>query len=299
MRKFISLLFIFFNLSCQPKMDKPFYSWEDFASNFGKEIVSAEDVYNSMKNSGLKDFTYSKFDYQFVSDDKSKLEALNKFILEHYDYEFQEFLTFGDLYELKGLTNDIPITQDNLMYWALDMAKRGMEFDCKLDGYGFALENDNPILPEFSKENEEYYFDLAVELYNNGDLSGSIFNWTIALEINPSDPNSYYSRAIVKNELYTWKAALHDYDKAIELAPDFIDAIVNRGAVKDENQDFQGAIGDYNKAISLDENYTIAYLNRGNTNFNLGNLKAACEDWEKAMKLGDETAAERLKTNCK
>ena len=280
-------------------MDKPFYSWEDFASNFGKEMVSAEDVYNSMKANGLQDFTYSKFDYHFVSNDKSKLEALNKFILEHYDYEFKEFTTFKDLHELRGLTNDIPITQDNLLYWALDMAKRGMEFDCKLDGYGSAPDNDKPIFPDFSEDKEDHYFNKAVDLYNKGDLSGSIFNWTIALEINPNDPNSYYSRAIVKNELHTWKSAIRDYDRAIELAPEFIDAIVNRGTVKDENQDYDGAIEDYNKVIALDENYSMAYFNRGNTKYNKGDKSGACEDWQRAKELGDETATERIAKNCK
>lgn len=280
-------------------MEKPFYSWEDFTSNFGKEMVSAEEVYKSMKNNGLKDFTYSKFDYHFVSNDKAKLEALNRFILEHYDYEFQEFTTFGELYELRGLTNDIPITEDNLLYWALDMAKRGMEFECKLDGYGSSPDNENPALPDFSKDQEDNYFNKAIELYNQGDLSGSLFNWSIVLQINPNDPNSYYSRAIVKNELYTWKSAIRDYDKAIELAPDFSDAIVNRATVKDENGDYDGAIEDYNNAIALDVNNSMAHFNRGNTYFNMGNRTQACQDWNKALELGDETAAERIATNCK
>lgn len=55
-------------------MNKSFYAW-NFASDFGKEMVSAEEVYNSMKANGLQDFTYSKFDYHFVCNDKSKLEA--------------------------------------------------------------------------------------------------------------------------------------------------------------------------------------------------------------------------------
>lgn len=280
-------------------MDNPFYSREDFVSNFGKEMVSADDVYASMKNSGLQDFSYSKFDYHFVSNNKKKLEALNKFILDHYDYEFVEFTMFGELHELRGLTNEIPITNDNLLYWALDMAKRGMEFDCELDGYGSAPDNESPTLPDFSKEKEDYYFNKAIELYKQGDLSGSIFNWSIVLKINPSDPNSYYSRAIVKNELYTWKSAIRDYDKAIELAPNFNDALVNRATVKDENGDYNGAIEDYNKAIALDANNSMAYFNRGNTKFNMGNKTQACEDWNKALELGDKTAAERIAANCK
>ena len=280
-------------------MEKPFYSWGDFASNFGKEMISAEDVYNSMKDNGLKDFTYSKFDYHFISNEKSKLEALNKFILEHYNYEFKEYSKCGDLYEFSGITSDIPITQDNLMYWALDMAKRGMEFDCKLEGYGSAPDNENPEYPDFSSNQEDSYFNKAIEQYNKGDLSGSIFNWSIVIEINPNIPDAYYSRAIVKNELYTWKAAIKDYDKAIVLAPDFNKAIVNRGTIKDENGLYQEAIEDYNRAIEIDPKDAMTFFNRGNTNFNIGNTLQACEDWHKAMELGEETASERIRTKCK
>ena len=280
-------------------MQNTFYTWEDFAEDFGKEMVSAESLYQSMKKNGLKDYTLSKFDYHFVSDDKAKLEKLNEFLLEHYPYKFEEYTTFNDQQELRGLTNEIPITEDTLMYWALDMAKRGMEFDCKLDGYGSAPDYKNPSFPDFLLEKEDFYFNKALECYDAGDLSGAIINWTIILEINPNDVNSYYSRAIVKNELYTWKSALRDYDKAIELAPHFIDAIVNRGTVKDEHDDYQGAVEDYNLALELDPHYAMAYFNRGNTKYNMGDKAGACADWQQAKELGDEAAEERILKNCK
>ena len=99
LRKLIIIILFPLTLSCQ-QMDITFYSWDDFASNFGKEMVSADNVYASMKKSGLKDFTYSKFDYHFVFNDKKKLEALNNFILDHYDYKFMGFTMFGGPYEL-------------------------------------------------------------------------------------------------------------------------------------------------------------------------------------------------------
>jgi tetratricopeptide (TPR) repeat protein len=55
----------------------------------------------------------------------------------------------------------------------------------------------------------------------------------------------------VKNELYTWKSALKDYDKAIEIAPNFVSALLNRGGLKDENGDYQGAISDYEKILNI------------------------------------------------
>jgi tetratricopeptide (TPR) repeat protein len=134
-------------------------------------------------------------------------------------------------------------------------------------------------------------------------LNGALINWTLSLTINPNSADSYYSRAIVKNELYTWKSALRDYDKAIELEPDFINAIMNKGTVKDENEDYLGAIEDYNKVLSFKnvdiENQQRSYFNRGNTYFNLKKNDEACKDWKKSLELGAEYAKERIDKYCK
>jgi tetratricopeptide (TPR) repeat protein len=149
----------------------------------------------------------------------------------------------------------------------------------------------------------EYYFDEGIDCYEKGDLSGAIFNWSLVIAIDPKDPNAYYSRAIVKNELYTWKSALKDYDKAIEIAPNFASALVNRGSLKDENGDYLGAIEDYEKVLQLDkaeiENKQQAYFNLGNTYLNLKNKGKACENWNKALELGADYAEERINEYCR
>ena len=300
----LTLIFLLcaFNTLGQKKMENKFITWGDFVDNFGKEMVSAEDVYNSMVKSGLKDYTLTNMDFTFTSNKKVNLEKLGKFIRNHYPYEVQEIQRSEKIWEISGQTNEIPITADNLLYWALDMYKRGYEFDASLVAYGGFSEKNNPKFPDFDKSKEDYYFDKGIECYKNGDLSGSIINWTITLEINPIEPNSYYSRAIVKDELYTWKSALRDYNKAIEIAPDFISALTNRGSLKDDNGDYMGAIEDYNKVLSFEkvdlENKQRAYFNRGNSKLNIGDKKGACEDWKKALEFGAEYAKERLNEHC-
>jgi len=188
------------------------------------------------------------------------------------------------------------------MYWILDMYKRGYEFDSEFEGYGAPYDPDKQKLPDFSDEKEDYYFDLAMERYDSGDLSGAIINWSNVIEINNEEVNSYYSRAIVKDELYTWKSALRDYDKAIEIAPDFISALLNRGSLKDENEDYKGAIQDYNSVINSkdanDDNLRKAFFNRGNTYFNLNKKSQACKDWYRSSELGAEYAGERIRKHC-
>ena len=148
-------------------------------------------------------------------------------------------------------------------------------------------------------KNADYYFELAMEAYNKGNLGMSIIHFSTAIKINPNDPNSWYSRATIKDQLHTWKAARRDYDRAIQLAPDFIAAIVNRAANKDEAGEYTEAIKDYSNAINLEPKNEMAYFNRGNSKFNINDKKGACEDWNKAKELGADYAQERIDEHCK
>jgi len=287
----------------QKKMENKYISWDNFVGGFGKEMVSAEDVFNNMVKSGLKNNTMTKMDFTFVSDKKENLIKLGEFIKTHYRYSVQEVKRFDKLWEINGETNEFPMTADNLLFWALDMYKRGYEFDATIDAYGGLADSKTAIFPILDSTKTDYYFDKGLECYNNGDLSGAIFNWTLSIETDPTDPNAYYSRAIVKNELYTWKLALKDYDKAIEIAPKFVSALINRGGLKDENGDYQGAISDYEIVLKLDklekEEKAQTYFNLGNTYLNMKEKSNACENWKKALELGEKDAIERIKEHCK
>jgi tetratricopeptide (TPR) repeat protein len=286
----------------QKEMDKRFFTWNSFVDGFGKEMVSSNDVFNRMVKSGLKDNCLTIMDFTFISDNKENLQKLGEFIKTHYPYSVQEVKRYENLWEINGVTNEMPMTAENLLYWSLDMYKRGYEFDARLEAYGGPFDPNDQKFPELGIAKADYYFDKGLECYNNGDLSGAIFNWTLTIQIDPADPNAYYSRAIVKNELYTWKSALKDYDKAIEIAPKFVRALINRGGLKDENGDYQGAIADYETVLKLDgaepEERQQAYFNLGNTYLNLKDKATACKNWNKALEHGAEYARKRISEHC-
>lgn len=301
----LTLAFLITTLTAygQKEMENKFITWDNFVDGFGRQMVSADEVFNIMAASGLIDNALTKMDYTFISDKKENLIALGEFLKTHYPYNSQDVKKNDMLWELNGETNEFPMTADNLLYWVLDMYKRGYEFDARLEAFGGLADSKTAKFPILDSTKAAYYFDKGLECYNKGDLSGSIFNWTLTIEIDPKDPNAYYSRAIVKNELYTWKSALKDYDKAIEIAPKFVGALVNRGGLKDENGDYQGAIADYETVLKLDkleqEEKQFAYFNLGNTHFNLNNKNKACENWNKAFENGAEYAIERINEHCK
>lgn len=263
---------------------------------------SADAVYTQMSDHGLKEFALTRFDFHFISNKRENLDSLSEYLSAHYPYTLKEIEKLKGNWELSGETNEMPVTEDILLYWVLDMNKKGYRFDCKLDGYGGLVDDKEPRFPDFDSTREDFYFDRAIECYDKEDLSGAIINWTLTLKINPKDPNSYYSRAIAKSELFTWKMALQDYDRAIEIAPDFTSAITNRGALKDDNGDYKGAIADYDLVLSLEnideDHQKIAYFNRGNSKLTLGDKEGACKDWKTALKLGADYAIDRLNQYC-
>jgi len=279
-------------------MQNRFFTQAEFNKNFGKEMTSAVDVYEQRKRSGIKDYSLAIYDFIFISDMKDKLVSLADFLKINYDFKINEIANQGDYWELTGDTTEFPVDESNLMYWAIDLYCKGYEFDCKLDGYGAVGDPENQTFLELDAVAVDYYFDKAMEAYNKGNLGMAVIYFSTEIKINPTDPNAWFSRAIIKDELYTWKAARRDYDKAIELAPDFVDAIVNRAANKDEAKEYNEAIKDYTKAIEIDPKNAMAYFNRGNSRFNMNDKKGACEDWTKAKDLGDTTAQERIDRNC-
>lgn len=284
-------------------MTNKYFTWEAFTNNFGKEIEVADSVYQHMKQNGLIDFAYTVFDFQFESDSESKVNDLANLLHEHYPYTGIKVMQEGQMWMLTGDTDKIPVTDDILVYWVLDMYKRGFECDCKLVSYGAIPGDDIEALPAMDNSMYGVHFKQGIECYHSGNLSGALINWTLAIQSNPKDANAYYSRAIVKDEFYTWKSALSDYDKAIELAPDFISAYTNRGAVRDDNGDHLGAIEDYNKVIELAKNDIVnlqmAYFNRGNAKQNLQDINGACADWHKALEFGADYAEEKINLFCK
>jgi tetratricopeptide (TPR) repeat protein len=280
-------------------MSNKFFIQSEFYANLEHEIICAMDTYERRQESGMKDNSLAKFDFTYVSDTIDKLQLLADFLIDNYGYEIDSIKKREGLYELIGYSVEFPVDKDNLIYWVVDLYCKGYEFDCKLDGYG-AMENSNQqIFPKIEAKRYDEYFDLAMTSYDNRNFGMAFVNLSIAIKIDPNDPNAWYSRAIVKEDLYDSKSARKDYDMAINLAPDFTDAIINRAANKDESGEYLSAIQDYTLAIKLQPQNAAAYFNRGNSKFNIADKQGACADWRKASELGDIDAQKNIDRNCK
>jgi tetratricopeptide (TPR) repeat protein len=282
-------------------MTNRFFRWDEFVDNFGAEMRVAEEVHQGLVHSGLKDWDTVSMDFDFVSDQPEKLLQLRGCLDGSYGYAVGAPVQVDGLWEISGKTPPIPITAGSLMYWALDLALRGYEFDAKFDAYGGTVDPESGESADVRPGRAEYCFEWALRRYEAGDRAAAQWGLSAAIAAVPTDPNAWYSRAIVRNELHTWKAAMRDYDEALRLAPDFASALLNRGALKDDNGDPLGAIEDYGRVLASEadrETQTRAWFNRCNSKFRLGDVAGACEDWRTALVRGADYAEERIAAHC-
>ncbi len=279
-----------------------YFSQEDFIKNFGQEMVKAEHVYQSFVKKGIKDLCFVKVNFNLRTDQTEKLDSLKQFLQTTYSFNIGDIFKTGNVWEMTCESNPIPFTSENLLYFALDIYIKAYTYDVKSVSFDLIFDPDNRVFPDLNPANEENCFNKGMDCYLKDDLSGAIINWSLSILINPDNPNAYFSRAVVKNELFTWKAAIKDYDKALELAPAFLGALINRGDLKLENGDYEGALDDYNRVLTLEQNdpdiLTGIYFNRGNAKYLIGDKTGACEDWNKAFDLGANDARVRIDEYC-
>ena len=130
-----------------------------------------------------------------------------------------------------------------------------------------------------------------------GDYKGAIADFTKLLEINPQYARAYNERGIAKNGLKDYLGAIADFTKAIEIkSRDAYIYFDNRAGVKIEIGDYRGVVFDTTKTIEINPSYTNAYERRGIAKQYLGDDRGACADYKKAVSLGDESAAQWLKS---
>jgi tetratricopeptide (TPR) repeat protein len=238
---------------------------------------------------GAPAFASRRFDVTFVSNAKDKLATLAA-DLAAAGYELEKPTRADGTWECSGTSMPLPVGEDTVVYWAIDLYCRGFEHDCRFEAYG-AMSDFEPV--DLTKP-AETYFDAALAAYEAGNGGLAIALFSVAIAIDPANPNAWYSRACVKDQIQMWQRARDDYDRAIELAPSFVTALINRGANKDAAEELAAAISDYDRAIAINDQAGAAFLNRGNSKLSLGDRAGAIADWKIAVSLGVASAKKRL-----
>jgi len=98
-------------------------------------------------------------------------------------------------------------------------------------------------------------------------------------------PEAYMNRALARQGLRQYEAALEDYGRAIALRKTDASAYYNRASLRIERGEIQEALADYDRAIELRPDYAAALMNRGSVRDQLGQTAAAIADYEQCLKV--------------
>ncbi|MGM9477379.1 tetratricopeptide repeat protein [Pedobacter sp. GSP4] len=297
----ILLTFLFLAGYSQSKdnMDIRFFTKKEFNSNYSKEKQTAQTVYKSMLQDGFKDNALAKFDFDFISDRPEKLDKLSGFLRDNYGFKLEKPEQEDGSWILRGNAETLPYTEENLIFWVIDLYCKGYEFDCKLDGYGALTDPKNLTYLDMETEMSVGFYEKGLREINQRNFGKAIIYFSTAINYSPKMKEAWQARGYCKDELYSYTAARRDYDEALQIDPDYIEALLIRATNKDDAGEYNEAMKDYNRVIELEPANSLAYYNRGNTKFNLNDKQGACADWEKAKSLGDKYAQKRIDAECK
>lgn len=164
-----------------------------------------------------------------------------------------------------------------------------------------------PLFTEAIKRKPDYleaYFERGKARENNSfDLSGSLSDIEKVIELNPSDGEAYYERALIRSaqsvkrpanapplteEDYSLlsKNMLADYDSAIGYGYKTKDIYFRRAQLKCHELDrCQDAIADYDQASALDPGDFFIYVDRSRAKELSGDFAAAVADLRQVINL--------------
>jgi tetratricopeptide (TPR) repeat protein len=98
---------------------------------------------------------------------------------------------------------------------------------------------------------------MGNDYFNRGDYDKAIFQFNIALDVEPGFGEAYNNRGLAYHAKGDNDKALADFEKAIQLRPNFASAYYNRGLIYYSNKDFDRAIADFRTVLELDNDPTM------------------------------------------
>lgn len=116
----------------------------------------------------------------------------------------------------------------------------------------------------------ESYYSRGTAYSHKGQYDQAILDYTKALEINPMDVNGYYNRGIASCKKGQYDQAILDFSKALEINPRDAKVYYNRGITFCQKRQYDQAISDFKKAFEINPNnlrYLEAYVNQEIVNY--------------------------------
>lgn len=136
----------------------------------------------------------------------------------------------------------------------------------------------------------KYYLNLCIEQTNKGEFDNALISIEKAIQLNPDNALSYFSKAIIYHNLMQLRAAYENYGKALELDENMIDAYYNKAQVvlAFENpieDELKEALSDLGNATRLDPKFIDAHYYSAVIKKKLGDYQGAIESLNKVLEI--------------
>ena len=134
------------------------------------------------------------------------------------------------------------------------------------------------------------YPDNAVDHNNRGliyfeigELLKAVYDYNIALELNPKLATAYNNRANYHAACGELTTALEDYDQAIDLNPSYVKARINRGITLRDLEEYEQAIETFQVALIFGQFKPHIWAQGGRTYHLWGDWNSALADYHRAL----------------
>jgi tetratricopeptide (TPR) repeat protein len=225
----------------------------------------------------------------------SNFENLNKLINESLEVNTDDEFK-NDIYEVRSY---VTVLERDM---SLEQAESYLNKAYKL--YNKAVKNYNKRLEKINQNNSstsktqprndsnENHFQKGFECYKNKEFLNSITEFTKYLEIDKTNTDAMFFRALAKSELKDRYGAINDYERIIELNSEYpmrygkLSTIYNNKAycLVGLNK-YQEALPFVEKALELDKTEYYIWDTRGEIYYNLGNFDKCILDMTKALSI--------------
>lgn len=145
-----------------------------------------------------------------------------------------------------------------------------------------------------TEQDYKFYLNEGIELTNQSKFEDALESLNKAIELNPSNALSYFSKAIAYHNLGQFRAAYENYGKAILLDKKMIDAYYNRaqailGLEDATEEELKEALSNLETATELDPNFIDAHYYSAVVKKKLGLYESAIVSLNKVLDLQPES----------
>ena len=145
-----------------------------------------------------------------------------------------------------------------------------------------------------TEQDYKFYLNEGIELTNQSRFEDALESLNKAIELNPSNALSYFSKAIAYHNLGQFRAAYENYGKAILLDKKMIDAYYNRaqailGLEDATEEELKEALSNLETATGLDPKFIDAHYYSAVVKKKLGLYESAIVSLNKVLDLQPES----------